>query len=98
VALDPEGESLRAFAATTAVCCVGLVTYLRAVMHDHAVATFRRDLLTADFGDSSGTLAELRWEVAMASLSMEHSVPGGLSTDEQRRLFEEHVDELRPFR
>lgn len=93
---DTEGERrLEAYdewadlVGAATVCCSGLLTYLSTTMHEHAARLYRADLVASLPGP------EATWEEARAAMKMEHGVPGGLSEDERRGLFEEHVSALR---
>ena len=70
-----------------AACCCGLVSYLTAAMREHATRHFWRDLYDT-FGRPPDAARGLCWEQARGELRAEHGVPGGLSDEEQRGLYE----------
>ena len=84
---------------SASVLCVGAgglgapaLTYLAAATREHATRLYRRDL--ADSLDAASVRAVGAWPEAEAGLQMAHDVPGGLSGEERRALFEAHVAAL----
>ena len=79
------------------MCCAGLLAYLQAAMREHALRVFRRELAICFPREQASAAApwELSWERAREAMPTEHAVPGGLSEEERRALFEAHVESLR---
>ena len=90
---DDEGGSRAAavdeLISTAAVCCAGLLTYLQAVMREHALRIFRRDLQASFVRGTAASAAP--WAEARAQLQMEHEVAGGLDEEELQELYEAYV-------
>lgn len=87
-AFEQRFESL-CVAATS--CCSALVGYLAAVSREHATRYFEKDLRAAF---ASADLVPPTYEEALEVLEKQHAVPGGLSDEQRRRLFDEHVQTL----
>ena len=95
-----SGADDAAFAALVAVvarCCLCLITYLEAVMREHARHALARDL-AASFGTVGSPIGKpwhTSWEAAKSEMQRDHEVAGGLHEAERRALWAAHVAHLR---
>ena len=82
---------------SAAICCCALITYLEAVMYEHALRSFRLDL-AASFANEDGVAAlseGLDWSHAQLEMQRDHAVPGGLDDEECRRLYDSYAGRVR---
>jgi hypothetical protein len=86
-----DSDSLKQLATVATACCAASLTYLQAVMREHATRQFTADLTASVRAAGSAPCNE--WTAVRALLAMEHGVPGGLSEDEMEAIWEEHVRE-----